>query len=141
LGDAKLDRAAWGSITASTPFPPLPKAFSGEELRLAFYFYYNSPPEMSQFSISPCSDVQATNGSTLQFAASGNGITASSVSWGISGTGCTKSACGTISNSGLYTAPANVPSPPTVIVEATSRTDTNITAKSKITIVSANSPH
>ncbi len=29
-GDVALDRAAWGSITASTPFPPLPKEFPGQ---------------------------------------------------------------------------------------------------------------
>jgi TonB family protein len=40
-GDVALDRAAWGSITASTPFPPLPKEFPGQLLGLRFYYFYN----------------------------------------------------------------------------------------------------
>jgi TonB family protein len=40
-GDVALDRAAWGSITASTPFPPLPKEFPGKLLGLRFYYFYN----------------------------------------------------------------------------------------------------
>lgn len=40
-GDVSLDRAAWGGITASNPFQPLPSEFRGEYLALRFYFYYN----------------------------------------------------------------------------------------------------
>ena len=40
-GDVSLDRAAWGGITASNPFPPLPNEFRGEYLALRFRFYYN----------------------------------------------------------------------------------------------------
>jgi TonB family protein len=40
-GDTPLDRAAWGGITASNPFPPLPREFPGKELGLRFYFFYN----------------------------------------------------------------------------------------------------
>lgn len=40
-GDVALDRAAWGGITASNPFPPLPQEFSGQYLYLRFHFYYN----------------------------------------------------------------------------------------------------
>jgi hypothetical protein len=36
-----LDRAAWGSITASNPFPPLPNEFTGPFLALRLRFYYN----------------------------------------------------------------------------------------------------
>jgi TonB family protein len=43
-GDVALDRAAWGSITASTPFPPLPKEFPGQILGLRFSYYYNLQP-------------------------------------------------------------------------------------------------
>jgi len=42
-GDVPLDRAAWGSITASTPFVPLPEQFHGPYLALRFHFYYNPP--------------------------------------------------------------------------------------------------
>ena len=40
-GDVALDRAAWGGITASNPFPPLPSEFGGQYLTLRFRFYYN----------------------------------------------------------------------------------------------------
>jgi TonB family protein len=40
-GDVALDRAAWGGITASNPFPPLPSQFGGQYLALRFHFYYN----------------------------------------------------------------------------------------------------
>jgi TonB family protein len=50
-GDVALDRAAWASITASNPFPPLPREFVGQcpvpirdercNLGLRFYYFYN----------------------------------------------------------------------------------------------------
>ena len=40
-GDVALDRAAWGGITASNPFAPLPGEFHGPYLALRFRFYYN----------------------------------------------------------------------------------------------------
>ena len=44
-GDVALDRAAWGGITASNPFQPLPQEFRGQYLALRFYFFYNQDPE------------------------------------------------------------------------------------------------
>ena len=40
-GDSSLDRAAWGGILGSNPFPPLPTEFRGDYLALRFHFYYN----------------------------------------------------------------------------------------------------
>jgi outer membrane biosynthesis protein TonB len=40
-GDVALDRGAWGGITSSNPFPPLPTEFGGQYLGLRFTFYYN----------------------------------------------------------------------------------------------------
>lgn len=40
-GDGALDRPAWGSITNSNPFPPLPTDFKGPFLALRFRYYYN----------------------------------------------------------------------------------------------------
>ena len=45
-GDVALDRAAWGGVTGSNPFPPLPPEFSGQYLALRFHFYYN--PERAE---------------------------------------------------------------------------------------------
>lgn len=44
-GDVPLDRAAWGGITASNPFPPLPSDFNGPYLALRFRFFYNPSKE------------------------------------------------------------------------------------------------
>ena len=134
-GDVALDRAARGSLIRADPFPPLPKEFPGQDLRLRFYFYYNLSPYIG---ISPCVDVRVASGSTLQFAASGKGITNTSVAWTVTGDGCSELACGTISDAGLYTAPLNIPIPPVVFVGATWRTDNKVNTKSRVTIVEAN---
>jgi outer membrane biosynthesis protein TonB len=42
-GKEPLDRAAASSIRASTPFEPLPSAFSGPYIELRFIFLYNIP--------------------------------------------------------------------------------------------------
>jgi TonB family protein len=42
-GKEPLDRAAMSSIRASTPFEPLPSAFSGPYIELRFIFLYNLP--------------------------------------------------------------------------------------------------
>ena len=44
-GKVPLDRAALGSIRASSPFEPLPGAFSGPFIELRFSFFYNYRPE------------------------------------------------------------------------------------------------
>jgi len=40
-GDVALDRPAYGSITGSNPFPPLPREFGGPYLGLRFSYFYN----------------------------------------------------------------------------------------------------
>jgi TonB family protein len=40
-GDTPLERASWGSITNSVPFPPLPQEFPGQYLQLRFIYCYN----------------------------------------------------------------------------------------------------
>jgi|SRR5271165_371750 len=40
-GSEPLDRAAWGGITASNPFDPLPEQFTGPYLALRLHFFYN----------------------------------------------------------------------------------------------------
>ena len=40
-GDPPLERACWGSITNSVPFPPLPQEFPGQYLALRFIYCYN----------------------------------------------------------------------------------------------------
>lgn len=133
-GDIALDRAAWASVTASNPLPPLPAEFHGERVGLRFSYYYNF--EVTRIIISPCIDIQVPAGSTLQFLASGKGN--ASVTWSVSGPGCSKSACGTISDTGLYVAPINIPAPSTVFVHALSRSDMSLPGIVKLAVVKAN---
>jgi TonB family protein len=44
-GKEPLDRAAYSAIRSSSPFEPLPSAFSGPFIELRFYFLYNLPVE------------------------------------------------------------------------------------------------
>jgi TonB family protein len=46
--DTALDRAAWGGITGSNPFPPLPPEFlkaGGHNIGLLYTFFYNYDPK------------------------------------------------------------------------------------------------
>jgi TonB family protein len=43
-GIAAFDRAAVAGISASGPFPPLPAAYKGDQIRLQMSFSYNLPP-------------------------------------------------------------------------------------------------
>jgi TonB family protein len=52
-GDISLDRAAWGGITGASPYPPLPKEFTGPFLELRFGFYYNQPPSKAEHGLTP----------------------------------------------------------------------------------------
>jgi len=85
-------------------------------------------------SISP-STAQVVIGTTLQLTATVANSTNTAVTWRIAGSGCTGSACGTITTSGLYTAPATVPSPATISVTATSVADSTKSATATVTIV------
>lgn len=138
-GDVALDRAAWASITASSPFASLPEAFTGQRLGLRFFFYYNM--DASRISVSPCMDVRVAAGATEQFTAVGKSGMDKSVMWRVSGPGCEKAACGTISEKGLYTAPVDVPNPATVSIEANLPGDASVPCKVKVTIVAANAAH
>ncbi len=58
-GDVALDRGAWGGITASNPFPPLPNEFGGQYLALRFAFFYNPDkggPAVARFPTTPGTD-------------------------------------------------------------------------------------
>ncbi len=136
-GEEALDHAALGSITASNPFPPLPSEFTGERIGVRFHYFYNVQPEVS-FTITPSFDVRVPVGSALQFSVSGEEAGAGPVRWSVSGLGCSKSTCGKVSESGFYTAPSRIPDPPTVIVQAVSRGDTDT---SEVTIVQATPLH
>ncbi|MBV8673791.1 MAG: hypothetical protein JOZ33_10185 [Acidobacteriaceae bacterium] len=83
-------------------------------------------------SISPTS-AQVVEGQTKQFTATVTGTSNTGVNWSVSGTGCSGSGCGTISNSGLYTAPDSIPAQ--VIVTATSQADLDVSASATVAII------
>ena len=74
-----------------------------------------------------------TPGAT-QFTATVTNAINTSVTWSLSGTGCSGSGCGTISLQGLYTAPAATGSPLTVMVTATSVADDTKSATATVTV-------
>jgi hypothetical protein len=91
-------------------------------------------PPLVAVAVTPAT-VSTTTGTSQQFAASVTGTPNTSVAWTVSGTGCSGTACGTISSSGLYTAPAAVPSSATVTITATSVSDSTQSASANVTIV------
>lgn len=92
---------------------------------------HESPPVVS-ISLTP-GTATVTAGQTQQFTAAVSGSSNTSVTYALSGSGCTGAACGTINASGLYTAPSPIPASGTVTVTATAAADTSKTAKATIT--------
>jgi TonB family protein len=129
-GDVVLDRAAWTGVTACDPFPPLPIEFSGKYLKLRLTFRYNP-----SVSISPSGHVRVPAGTSQQFSANVKTVGNESVNWSVVGSGCDGAGCGTISTTGLYTAPASVPHPARVTVTATLASDPAETASTRIDII------
>jgi hypothetical protein len=84
-------------------------------------------------------DVSVPAGTTEQFNAAVTGTANTVVTWTVSGAGCSGAACGAIDSSGLYTAPAADPSPPTVTVTATSSADPTKSGSANITLAAATS--
>jgi hypothetical protein len=87
-------------------------------------------------SVSP-STAQVIVGKQQQFSATVTGTTNTSVKWTVAGTGCAGAACGSISASGLYTAPASVPSAPKVTITATSVAASSKSSSATATIIAA----
>ena len=57
-----------------------------------------------------------------------------SVSWTVSGNGCSAASCGTIDGSGHYLAPSSAPTPPMITVTATSAADQSKSGTAAVTI-------
>ncbi len=73
-------------------------------------------------------------GTTKQFVANVTGSN-TSVSWSVNGTVGGDSTVGTISGSGVYTAPGTVPNPATVTVTAISQADNTKSASAQVSVV------
>jgi len=88
-------------------------------------------------SVSP-SSTSVTVGHTLTFQATVTGSTNTAVTWRVNGITSGNSTVGTISAAGLFTAPAQVPSPATVSVSAVSQADPTKLSSASVQIVSSN---
>jgi TonB family protein len=161
-GDASLDEAARQAVVASNPLSALPADFACNYADLRFHFYYN--PDTSDKTTRSYTEVQPCVTSTIRMdgvvglEVSPNSVKTSTkgkqqfvtktaihsseaVRWSIAGRGCAATACGTISAEGLFTAPDDVPDPPTVTVTATLKTTPPETASATLTIVRSATSH
>jgi len=75
-------------------------------------------------------------GSTAQFTATVTGANSTAVNWSVNGTAGGSAATGTISSTGFYTAPANMPAATSVTVTATAASDSQASASATVQIQS-----
>jgi hypothetical protein len=94
----------------------------------------STPPNVT-ITIDP-SVVTLGLGGAQQFKTTISGSTNSKVTWEVNGVNGGNSTIGTISSSGLYTAPAAIPNPPTVTVTAVSQANTADIANAAVTLTS-----
>jgi hypothetical protein len=88
----------------------------------------------SAITVSPTSATVFT-GRTLQFTAAAVGTTTNTMIWSVNGVPGGDAAFGTITATGLYTAPATVPTPNTVTVMATDEQNPSSSATAVVTIL------
>jgi hypothetical protein len=95
----------------------------------------------SSFSLSLTGPASMNAGATADYTATltpvANSNPSRAISWSVSGAGCAGASCGTISSSGVYTAPSLPPSPANVQITATPLADSSKTATITVAIVSA----
>ncbi len=85
-------------------------------------------------TVSPTSG-QVEIGETQKFSATVAGNSNTGVNWSVGGVAGGNSTLGTISSSGLYTAPATIPNPSQVTITATSAADGVTSASATVTII------
>jgi hypothetical protein len=91
------------------------------------------PPNIATVTISPLTaNVQVS--SSFTFTATVIGVTDTSMTWQVAGTAGGYSTVGTISQTGIYTAPSSVPTPNTVTVTAVSNAQPAKSASATVTI-------
>lgn len=91
------------------------------------------PPPSVNITISPTT-AQPFLGQTQQFTATVTGTTNTAVTWSVNGITGGSATVGSVSATGLYTAPQILPSPATVSVTATSQEEPTKSASAQVTI-------
>ena len=94
------------------------------------------PPPPVTITVSPTSQ-RVPVGGTVAFLATVTNATNTMVTWRVNGVAGGNDKTGTISTTGLYTAPANIPSPATVTVSAISQADITKSASASVTVTVA----
>jgi hypothetical protein len=95
----------------------------------------SSAPAPVIVTVSPAS-AQPFAGTTVSFTAQVQNAGNSAVSWQVNSSPGGNATIGTVSDSGVYTAPDTVPTPPTVTITAVLQTDPSKSASSSVTILS-----
>jgi hypothetical protein len=96
-----------------------------------------TPPVNATVSVAPVGSTTPV-GTTVQYTATVTGTTNTAVTWSVNGVAGGSSSVGTITASGLYTAPAALPNPTTVAITATSQANTADVASTTLTLTSSN---
>lgn len=97
--------------------------------------YAGSPPNHNiTVTVQPTA-ANVALGQSQQFQASVIGASNGAVSWSVNGFAGGNSTSGTVSSSGVYTAPATLPSPATVTVTAVSQADPQASGSSAVTLL------
>ncbi len=91
-------------------------------------------PKQIQVSVSP-SPANVRTGSFQQFTATVTGSTNSAVTWSVNNIPGGNSTTGTISSTGNYSAPAILPNPNTITIQATSSADSSAFGVSNVTLL------
>jgi uncharacterized protein (DUF1800 family) len=91
-------------------------------------------PKAGIFIVVTPANVNVTGGSTVQFTATVTGTSNHNVNWFVDGRPGGAAIFGTISATGLYTAPQTIPNPPTIAIAAQSAADTTKQGSVDITL-------
>jgi hypothetical protein len=97
--------------------------------------YAGSPPNNHVTVTVQPSTANLSLGQSQQFQASVTGASNGAVSWSVNGIAGGNSTSGTVSASGLYTAPATLPSPANVTVTAVSQADPQASGSAAVTLL------
>ncbi len=95
----------------------------------------SGPSQPVTVSVSP-SSAQPYQGDSMPFQATVENAASPAVRWQVNGTTGGNAIVGTIDSNGVYTAPASVPTPPTVTVTAVLQSDSTKSGSSNVTIQS-----
>lgn len=123
---------ASGNAPTARSSVPVRVATTDGEVSNTFFVNVAAAPAVT-VTISPTSATVRLR-KTRQFTASVQNTSNSSVIWKVNGVTGGNSTVGTVSSSGLYRAPASVPTPSVVTVSATSVADQTRTANASVTI-------